>query len=108
MPDTWVSATCKDVTGQSSANPFRGRGKAPAAPVMSDKHGRFELSGLERTAMCTVRAEEPFGLAGSKNNVRPGDDVTVPMSASEDTSGSASLANGLVSRGGPASSQAPQ
>ncbi len=97
MPDTWVGATCEgDSSPGHPTKTFRGSGRqSAAARVMTDKEGRFEIGGLERTAVCTVRAEQPFGLAGEKIDVTPGDDVRVAINPVEQIGGRASLDNGI-------------
>ena len=62
---------------------------------MSDKEGRFLISGVQASALCTVRAEQPYGLAGEKDGVHPGEDVVVALAAAVKPLGRASIGNGF-------------
>jgi hypothetical protein len=76
VPDTWVSAQCQETAVDPIwARTLAGRPKQ----TMSDKEGRFVVKDLRADARCTVRAEQPFGLAGGKSDVSAGDDIVVAL-----------------------------
>ena len=91
VPDTWVSATCRQ-DGAGAENqpraPPRGR------RVVSDPQGRFTVGALQHGTLCTVRAEQPYGSAALKEDVRPGDDVTLALPDLGTLRGPASLPGG--------------
>jgi hypothetical protein len=102
-PDTWVSASCKrTVASETPPGPSFGRKLRPFAGkrTITNQDGQFTLKDLEDSAVCTVRAEQPFGMAGMTYDVSPGaSDVVVALAPVDDPSESASVASGP---GGPA------
>ena len=98
IPDTWVSATCGKAPGQPSPAHLFGRAPPYATKrTMSGRDGHFTISDVQVNTFCTVRAEEPYGLVGTINDVRPGDDVSVSLT--EDAK-AASRENGALQQSG--------
>jgi hypothetical protein len=90
VPDVWVSATCSDGPPEPVRRGSPPPGMIPASRrVISDPTGQFQVDGLAPGTSCTVRAEQPYGPVGLKADVRPGDDITVPLPALGVLSGTA-------------------
>jgi hypothetical protein len=102
IPDTWVSASCKTAAAEALPGPSFGRRFRPFAAkrTISSRDGQFTLRDLESTAICSLRAEQPFGMDGLKDNVSAGtDDVVVTLTSVEDATANAS--SGGASLNGP-------
>jgi hypothetical protein len=89
VPDSWVSASCKRTTASAAPTlPFGPRLRPfTAKRTITNQDGQFTLSDLERSALCTVRAEQPFNFntVGLKNDVTSGvDDVVVTLAPEAD------------------------
>ena len=91
-PDTWVSATCRQ---DGTAAEDGARPPTPTRRVVSDSQGRFAVANLQRGTLCLVRAERPHGSLALKEDVRPGDDVTLALPDLGALRGSALLPEGL-------------
>jgi Carboxypeptidase regulatory-like domain len=99
VPDTWVSATCDAPTsGAAAQTAFHKRAPPTARRTMTAKDGRFSIRDLLADAVCSVRAEEPYGRAGMKSDVHPGDDVAVRLTSTDDGSGTRASLDNSVSR----------
>jgi hypothetical protein len=79
-PNGLVSVDCSAVpeTARSLTSPQR-RKKATRRPVVADGEGRFEIDGLESGVSCKLRAESSDGAVGTRDGVRPGDEVTIAL-----------------------------
>jgi hypothetical protein len=96
--DVWVTARCA-IDGAPEADMETGdlavRVLREARRVVSDGTGSFTLADVSRAATsCTVRAEEPGGSFGEKQQVTPGEDVVVKMSALGALSGTVHAVDG--------------
>jgi hypothetical protein len=94
MPDVWVSANCQIDQPQATGVPTVGASRATGRRVVSGADGRFTLDRLANNVLCTVRAEQPYGAVGVVRDVRPGDEVIVPLPALGHLSGVAFGADG--------------
>jgi hypothetical protein len=107
VPDTWVTAMCEAGPGSeatplrfpAATGPFRGK------RTMSDKDGRFTVGGLRVSGLCAVRADEPYGLTGTKADVRPGDEVIVALTDPAKPTGRVSQEDGQGGRPAAGSNQ---
>jgi hypothetical protein len=104
-PYVWVSANCRfhEASSAPSSSPpgepassgrFGPFGRLPARRAVTDTAGRFRIDGLDSSAACLVRAEQPGGSVGITRNVRPGDETTVVLPALGTLSGDAAFPDG--------------
>jgi hypothetical protein len=95
VPDVWVNAECRDALTKDDGTAARDVTLAAPKRVVSSADGRFSIDGLAATAVCTVRANQPFAGMGATHDVRPGGDaITVVLPAVGALRGTVATADG--------------
>jgi hypothetical protein len=96
MPDTWVSASCKPSELEARPTLAFGPRLRPFTNkrTITNQEGQFTLNDLAPHTLCTVRAEQPFDLLGTKENVPAGvSDVLVGLAPVEPSPSSGSTSS---------------